>query len=95
MTDRTTEQVASVFKTLAHPARLKIADMLGSGEKSVNEIVKEVGGKQSITSRQLNMMKDKGVLSCRREGARVYYKTENPNVTRLLRCVCNNNHRQT
>jgi ArsR family transcriptional regulator len=93
MNDRTAEQVVSVLKALSHPVRLKIAEMLGSGEKCVNEIVEEVGGKQSITSWQLNMMKDKGVLSCRREGARVYYKTENPNITRLLRCVCNNNHR--
>lgn len=93
MTDRTAEQVASVFKTLAHPVRLKIADMLSSSEKSVNEIVKEVGGKQSITSRQLNRMKDKGVLSCRREGVKVYYKTENPTVIRLLKCVFNKYHR--
>ena len=95
MTDRTAEQVTSVFKTLVHPVRLKIADMLGSGEKSVNEIVEEVGGKQSTTSQQLNMMKDKGVLSCRREGARVYYKIENQNVIRLLKCVFNKYHRQT
>ena len=90
MNDRTAEQVASVLKALAHPVRLKIADMLESGEKCVNEIVEEVGGKQSITSQQLNMMKDKGVLSCRRDGSRVYYKIENPNVIRLLNCVYNN-----
>ncbi len=90
MNDRTAEQVASVLKALAHPVRLKIADMLESSEKCVNEIVEEVGGKQSITSQQLNMMKDKGVLSCRRDGSRVYYKIENPNVIRLLNCVYNN-----
>ena len=95
MNDRTAEQVVSVLKALSHPVRLKIAEMLGSGEKSVNEIVEEVGGKQSTTSQQLNMMKDKGVLSCRREGARVYYKIENQNVIRLLKCVFNKYHRQT
>ena len=94
MTDRTAEQVASVLKALSHPVRLKIADMLESGEKCVNEIAKEVDIKQAIASQQLNMMKNKGFLSCWREGVRVYYKTENPTVIRLLKCVCNKHHRQ-
>jgi ArsR family transcriptional regulator len=89
MNDTTAEHVALVLKALAHPVRLKIADLLESGEKCVNEIVEAIGGKQSITSQQLNMMKDKGVLSCRRDGAKVYYKIENPNVIRLLNCVYN------
>ena len=94
MNDTTAEHVASVLKALAHPVRLKIADLLESGEKCVNEIVESVGGKQSITSQQLNMMKDKGVLSCRREGAKVYYRIENPNVIRLLNCVYNHCERK-
>ncbi len=35
----------------------------------------------------LNMMKAKGVLSCRRDGARVYYRIENRNVIKLLDCI--------
>jgi len=35
----------------------------------------------------LNMMKTKGVLSCRRDGAKVYYRIENRNVINLLRCI--------
>lgn len=33
------------------------------------------------------MMKAKGVLSCRRDGARVYYRIENRNVVKLLDCI--------
>ena len=36
---------------------------------------------------QLNLMKDRGVLASRREGARVYYRIANPNVIRVLGCV--------
>lgn len=78
---------AEVLKAVAHPLRLQIVEVLARGELSVGEIVEAVGEKQAITSQQLNLMKDKGVLVSRREGARVYYRVENPNVTRVLGCV--------
>ncbi|MCF7955282.1 MAG: metalloregulator ArsR/SmtB family transcription factor [Phycisphaerae bacterium] len=87
MNDSTAEHVANVLKAIAHPVRLKIIAQLASGEKCVSEIVDAVEGKQSITSQQLNMMKDKGVLSCRKDGAKVYYKIENTNVLKLLSCI--------
>ena len=89
MNNEAAEHVAIVLKALAHPVRLQIVDALESGEKCVSDIVDAVGGKQSITSQQLNMMKDKGVLSCRRDGSRVFYKIENQNVIRLLSCIYN------
>ena len=90
------EQVAEVLKALAHPVRLQIVELLEDGEMCVSDIVEAVGGKQAITSQQLNMMKDKGVLSCRRDGVRVYYRIENKNVIKLLNCVydhCDNNQK--
>lgn len=81
------EHIANVLKALAHPDRLKIAEYLVEGEKCVNQIIEHVGGKQSITSQQLNMMKDKGVLECRRDGAKVYYRILNRNVIKLLDCM--------
>ena len=81
------EDIAKVLKALAHPVRLQIVDALKSGEQCVCDIMAAVGGKQSITSQQLNMMKDKGVLGCRREGSRVFYKIENQNVIKLLSCI--------
>jgi len=87
MNDRQAEHIADVLKAMAHPVRLQIVEILEKGEKCVNEVVKAVGGKQSITSQQLNMMKDKGVLACRKDGAKVYYRIENKNVIRLLQCM--------
>ena len=78
---------AEVLKAVAHPLRLQIVEVLARGELSVGEIVEAVGEKQAITSQQLNLMKDKGVLASRRDGARVYYRIENPNVTRVVGCV--------
>ena len=87
MDKKVAEHVAEVMKAVAHPVRLQIIELLEKREMCVGEIVKAVGGKQAITSQQLNMMRDKGVLSSRREGTKVYYKIENRNVIRLLHCV--------
>ncbi len=78
---------AEVLKAVAHPLRLQIVEILEGGERSVGEIADALGEKQAITSQQLNLMKDKGVLASRREGAKVYYHIENPNVVRVLGCV--------
>jgi len=84
---KTAVKVAEVLKAVAHPVRLRIIELLEHNEKCVGDIVKDVGSKQSITSQELNMMKDKGVLACRRDGTKVYYRIANPNVIRLLHCV--------
>ncbi len=90
MDKKLAEKVASTLKALAHPVRLEIVETLQDGEKCVNEIVHAVGSKQSITSQQLSMMKDKGVLGSVRKGSNVYYYISNPNVIKLLNCVYSN-----
>lgn len=87
MNENTAEHVAEVLKAVAHPVRLQIIEILKDREMCVGDIVDSLGGKQAITSQQLNMMKDKGVLGCRRDGARVYYHIENKNVIKLLNCI--------
>ena len=87
MDKKVAEHVAEVMKAVAHPVRLQIIELLETKEMCVGDIVKAVGGKQAITSQQLNMMRDKGVLSSRRDGAKVYYRIENKNIIRLLRCI--------
>jgi ArsR family transcriptional regulator len=87
MDDKTAEHVSEVLKAVAHPVRLQIIEVLKNREMCVGDIVQALGAKQAITSQQLNMMRDKGVLSCRRDGAKVYYRIENKNVIKLLNCV--------
>lgn len=87
MNAKQAEHIADVLKAMAHPVRLRIIETLERSEKCVNEIVDAVGGKQSITSQQLNMMKDKGVLACKKDGAKVYYRIDNKNVIKLLHCM--------
>jgi DNA-binding transcriptional ArsR family regulator len=87
MDKRVARQVAEVLKAVAHPVRLQIVELLETHEMCVGDIVEALGGKQAVTSQQLNMMRDKGVLECRRDGAKVFYRIENKNVIKLLHCV--------
>ena len=89
MDKKAAENTAVILKAMAHPVRLQIAELLQAKEMCVNDIVEALASKQAVTSQQLNMMKDKGVLSCRRDGTRVYYHIKNKNVVKLLRCIDN------
>jgi DNA-binding transcriptional ArsR family regulator len=81
------EHSADILKAIAHPIRLAIIELLKKKEMCVGDIVNELGEKQAITSQQLNIMKNKGVLVCRREGAKVFYRIGNKNVIKVLACV--------
>ena len=80
---------ADVLRAVAHPIRLQVVELLEEGELCVGEISATLGEKQAITSQQLTIMKDKGILTSRREGTKVFYRLENENVTQVLSCVYN------
>ncbi|HPD48593.1 MAG TPA: metalloregulator ArsR/SmtB family transcription factor [Anaerohalosphaeraceae bacterium] len=87
ITDDIAEKVAHVLKAVGHPARLRIVELLEEGEMCVGDICEALGEKQAITSQHLNMMRDRDVLSSRRDGAKVYYAIKNKNVIKLLYCI--------
>ena len=87
MDKKVAENTSEILKVMAHPVRLQIAELLRAKEMCVSDIVEALTIKQAITSHQLHMMKDKGVLNCRRDGTRVYYRIKNKNVDKLLRCI--------
>ncbi|GAB4330946.1 MAG: hypothetical protein OHK0047_18480 [Leptolyngbyaceae cyanobacterium] len=68
------EGLASRFKILAEPARLQILAALCNQERSVQEICDRTGLHQGNVSKHLRLMKDAGVVSCRREGVWRYYR---------------------
>ena len=87
MDSEAAQRISTVLKALGHPVRLRIIELLGPDEMCVGEIFTSLGIKQSITSQHLNMMRDKQVLTCRKDGAKVYYRIHNPNVIKLLQCM--------
>jgi ArsR family transcriptional regulator len=91
MNDDKLEAVAFVLKTIAHPTRIAIINLLkNSGRQSVNEICEKLGGlDQSLTSHHLSNMKLKGVLGNRREGRNMYYFLKLEEVTGVIDCIEN------
>jgi DNA-binding transcriptional ArsR family regulator len=81
------ERAAEVLKTVAHPVRLRIVELLESGEKSVNELKDLLGVTQPLTSQHLSQMRMRGVLGSRREGTLVYYSIANPDVVKVIHCI--------
>jgi DNA-binding transcriptional ArsR family regulator len=82
------EVVAARFRTLGEPQRLRILQVLETGEKSVTDVMEAVGGQQSNTSRHLQTLFDAGLVTRRRSGPSVLYSISDPTVFRLCEIVC-------
>jgi DNA-binding transcriptional ArsR family regulator len=82
------EAVATHFKMLSEPTRLRILHAICAGEKTVSEIVDDTGASQTNVSRHLNMMHQHGVLLRRKAGSLVYYRPADPTLMDVCRGVC-------
>jgi ArsR family transcriptional regulator, virulence genes transcriptional regulator len=71
---------AELCKTFAEPKRLIIIQELRDGEKSVSELREALDITQSVVSRDLGILRDKGVVQTRREGTTIYYRLTNPKI---------------
>jgi DNA-binding transcriptional ArsR family regulator len=81
------QRAADILKTVAHPTRLRIAELLQTREMTVGDIQESLGTSQSLTSQQLSLMKVRGVLKSRKVGKSVYYGMDSPEVIRVLHCL--------
>ena len=75
---------AEFFKTLGHPARVRILELLGQREHAVAELMPEVGIEATNLSQQLAVLRRAGLVATRREGSSVYYSLTSPQVAELL-----------
>jgi ArsR family transcriptional regulator len=80
-------RAADILKSVAHPTRLRIAELLQTREMTVGEIQESLGISQSMTSQQLSLMKGRGILKSRRVGKSVYYGVDSPEVIQVLHCL--------
>jgi ArsR family transcriptional regulator len=82
--DEDIERASRSLKAMSHPLRLKILCTLGDQEISVQDIVDRVGTSQSNISQHLAILRDKGILSARKDANRVYYRVEDARTLRLI-----------
>ncbi|TDJ28561.1 MAG: ArsR family transcriptional regulator [Gammaproteobacteria bacterium] len=72
------------LKAMSHPLRLKILCTLGSNEICVQGIVENVGTSQSNISQHLAILRDKGILSSRKDANKVFYRVGDERTLRLI-----------
>ncbi|MCT4622728.1 MAG: metalloregulator ArsR/SmtB family transcription factor [Schleiferiaceae bacterium] len=84
------EQAANMLKAIAHPMRIAILGYLEDGKKlTVTEIHELLKIEQSTTSHHLGILKDKGVLSSKREGKNTYYFLKHCALSNIVDCISN------
>jgi DNA-binding transcriptional ArsR family regulator len=75
---------ADFFRTLGHPVRVRVVELLRDGEMTVGDIQAELGIDSSGTSQHLAAMRRQGILEARKEGTSVHYRVRDPRIFQLL-----------
>ncbi|MGW2772069.1 ArsR/SmtB family transcription factor [Streptomyces olivaceoviridis] len=75
---------AEFFKTLGHPVRIRVLELLSEREHAVAEMLPEVGVEPAHLSQQLAVLRRANLVKTRKEGATVYYSLTSPHVAELL-----------
>ena len=86
--DKMIALIARRFRMLGEPYRLRLLQLLESGDKTVGELVKMLDGNQPNVSKHLQMLHDSGLVSRRRNGTSIYYGIADPMIFKLCELVC-------
>ncbi|KXJ98002.1 MAG: regulatory protein ArsR [Acidobacteria bacterium OLB17] len=80
--------VATRFKVLSEPLRLRILQELETGALSVGELTTAVGATQPNVSKHLKMLQDAGIVARKQEGNTAFYSIADESVFALCDLVC-------
>jgi len=81
------EKAAECLRTIAHPCRLRIIEILLKEERSVGELAEACGIASNMASEHLRLLKDRGLLNSRRDGRKIYYWVAEPALEMIMNCV--------
>ena len=80
-------QAAECLRTLAHPHRLRIVQMLLGGRYPVGELAEACGIPSHMASEHLRLMQRCGFLAMEKDGRRVYYTIAEPHLANIMACI--------
>lgn len=80
-------QAAECLKTLAHPHRLRMVQMLTRGRYTVGQLASACSIRSHMASEHLRLMQRSGLLASHREGRRTYYYVAEPHLADILTCI--------
>lgn len=78
---------AECLKTLAHPHRLRMIQMLLAGEYTVGELAQACDIPSHMASEHLGLMRDRGLLFCERRGRQMYYQIAENHLASIMNCI--------
>ena len=81
------EQAAECLKTLAHPHRLRMVQMLLRGRYTVGELAEACGIPSHMASEHLRLMQRCGFLSSEKEGRKAFYQIVESHLKNLMACI--------
>lgn len=81
------EKAAECLRTLAHPHRLRIIEILLTHEESVGELAQACALPSHMVSEHLRLLKDRGYLASERRGRRVFYRIVEPALAGIIDCI--------
>ena len=81
------EQIATHFRLLGEPMRLKILQAVCGESRTVNDIVSAVGATQAHVSKHLSLLATAGILTRKKEGQCVFYGLNDPLTLKLCELV--------
>ncbi len=79
---------ADVFKALADENRLKILELLMSGEKCGSELLEKISMSQSTLSHHLKTMCVSGIIKSKRKGTATYYSVNPEGAESAVKLMC-------
>jgi ArsR family transcriptional regulator, zinc-responsive transcriptional repressor len=80
-------QAAECLRTLAHPVRLRMVQLMLRGEFTVGEIAEACEIPSHMASEHLRMMQHCGLLARRQDGRRIYYQVAEPTLANIMNCI--------
>ena len=83
----TLEEASACLRTIAHPLRLRMIQMMLEDEFTVGELAEACDIPSHMASEHLGKMKDRGLLSCERQGRCMYYRIEAEGLSGIIDCI--------
>jgi DNA-binding transcriptional ArsR family regulator len=78
---------AEFFRTLGHPVRIRVLELLGDGPMIVRDLLASIDIEASSLSQQLAVLRRAGIVTSTREGGNVVYALAGPDVADLMRAA--------
>lgn len=80
-------EAAECLRTLAHPHRLRMVQMLLHQRYTVGELAEACAIPSHMASEHLRLMQHCGLMTCTKEGRRCYYQIAEPHLAAIMACI--------